>query len=84
MQPSRLTRLLAWEIVLVHALTGLLFAASIVLLLAFMDAGKRWVIGAMSPFIVFLWLGWGYEAWIILRMSREMRRREGDGDAEKR
>jgi hypothetical protein len=71
---SRLNRLLAWEILAVHALTGVMFALSIILLLVFMDAEKRWFMGVLTPFIVFLWIGWAYEAWIIWRMSAEMRR----------
>lgn len=77
-----LNRLLAWEIVLVHVLTGVLFAAAIVLVLIFMDADKRWVIGAMSPFIAFLWIGWAWQAQVIFRMSAEMRHREGRRDVE--
>jgi hypothetical protein len=75
-----LNRVLAWEIVGVHLLTGILLAASIVLVLLYMDPEKRWVMGALSPFIVFLWLGWAYEAWIIWRMSAEMRGNGGEPD----
>ncbi|HEU4759845.1 MAG TPA: hypothetical protein VFT91_07670 [Dehalococcoidia bacterium] len=77
---SRLDRLLAWEIVAVHAVTGALYVASVVLVAVYIDDAKRWVLGALAPFIVFLWLGWMYEAWIILRMSSQMRRQRREKD----
>ena len=78
---TNLNRPLAWEILAVHAVTGALYVASVALVALYIDDAKRWVLGALAPFIVFLWLGWMYEAWIILRISSQMRGRGGERDA---
>ena len=69
----RLSRLLAWEVVLVHALTGVLFATALAVLALQIDTGHWWLAAALSPIVALSWLGWLYEAWIIWQGTAALR-----------
>lgn len=71
-----LSRLLAWEVVAVHLLTGALFAGALAILLAVSDVDGLWVWVPFSPLIAFAWLGWAYEGWVIWRGTADLRKGE--------
>jgi len=51
-----LSRLLAWEVVAVHVLTGVLFAVALVILFAVTDLDDWRIWLSFIPLIVFAWL----------------------------
>lgn len=69
-----INRLLAWELIFIHALTGALFAMVNVLVLAHIGLSDWWVLALLTPLAVVSWAFWAYEAWIILRVTTDLRR----------
>lgn len=69
-----LSRLLAWEVVAAHLLTGVLFAAIQAILLASAGLEHWWVVLLVLPVAIFSWLGWAYEGWIIWRGTAGLRK----------
>ncbi len=76
----KLPRLLAWEVVLIHLLTGTLFTLVVGILLANAGLEQWWVIGLLTPLALFSWAGWTYEGWIIWKGTAELRRNGGIRD----
>jgi hypothetical protein len=77
----KLSRMLAWEVVLVHLLTGALFGALQIVLLANAGLEHWWVATLVFPVAVFSWLGWAYEGWIMWNGTADLRRNgEKDDD----
>ena len=71
----RLNAYLGWEIVAIHALTGVLFAAINALLLRAL-LPDHWAFAvALLPLAAFSWWGFFAEARYMLRVSRDLRSR---------
>jgi hypothetical protein len=70
-----LTRYVGWEIVAIHALTGMLFAViNAVLLRALVP--EHWAVAlALLPLAAFSWWGFCAEARYMIRASRDLRSR---------
>ena len=64
----------SWEIIAIHVLTGLLFAAVNALIVRALVPGHVLVAIGLAPLLVWSWWGFWAEARYVLRASRDLRR----------
>ncbi len=71
---SFVTRWMGWEALFIHALTGLLFAASCGIVLYKLAGGPGWLLALVVPFFAFCAWGWWAEAAVLVKATAWMRR----------
>jgi hypothetical protein len=70
-----LNRYLSWEIIAIHALTGVLFAVIDALLVRVL-LPQHWLVAlTLVPVAAFSWWGFFAEARFVIRTSRDLRSR---------
>ena len=69
-----LVRYVGWEIVVIHALTGALFAVITAIILRALVAAHWPLTFAVGPLLAWSWWGFYAEARYVIRASRSMRR----------
>ncbi len=69
-----LNRYAGWEILAIHALTGVLFALINGVVARALLPEHRGVALGLLPLAAFSWWGWYAEAKYVLRASRDLRR----------